>query len=118
MIAMVYRREFRKAELLPLVEHHATRVNRFLLWKSLAVAILMVVFFFAGWPVSKVAVIAGALLLITRRVKPEKVYREIDWGLLVLFIGRSSSSRGWRRPACRRIFSPRPRVTTWNAPFR
>jgi Na+/H+ antiporter NhaD/arsenite permease-like protein len=87
VIAIVYRREFRGAELLPLVEHHATRVNRFLLWKSLAVAILMVVFFFAGWPVSKVAVIAGALLLITRRVKPEKVYREIDWGLLVLFIG-------------------------------
>ena len=31
--------------------------------------------------------IAGALLLITRRVKPERVYREIDWGLLVMFIG-------------------------------
>ena len=30
---------------------------------------------------------AGALLLITRRVKPEKVYREIDWSLLVLFVG-------------------------------
>ncbi len=47
----------------------------------------MIVFFFAGWPVPKVAVIAGALLLLTRRVKPEKVYREIDWSLLVLFIG-------------------------------
>ena len=30
---------------------------------------------------------AGALLLVTRRVKPERVYREIDWSLLVLFIG-------------------------------
>ena len=47
----------------------------------------MIVLFFAGWPVPKVAVIAGALLLITRRVKPERVYREIDWGLLVMFIG-------------------------------
>jgi Na+/H+ antiporter NhaD/arsenite permease-like protein len=27
------------------------------------------------------------VLLVTRRVKPEKVYREIDWSLLVLFIG-------------------------------
>ncbi len=35
----------------------------------------------------KVAVIAGALLLITRRVKPEKVYHEIDWALLVMFMG-------------------------------
>ena len=63
------------------------RVNRPLLWKSLAVSAGMIVFFFAGWPVPKVAVIAGALLLLTRRVKPEKVYREIDWSLLVLFIG-------------------------------
>lgn len=30
---------------------------------------------------------AGALLLVTRRLKPERVYREIDWSLLVLFIG-------------------------------
>jgi Na+/H+ antiporter NhaD/arsenite permease-like protein len=37
--------------------------------------------------VAKVAVVAGALLLITRRIKPERVYREIDWGLLVMFIG-------------------------------
>ncbi len=29
----------------------------------------------------------GAFLLVTRRVKPERVYREIDWSLLVLFAG-------------------------------
>jgi len=86
VIALVYHREFR-AEAWQPVEHHAIRVDRPLLWKSLAVSAGMVVFFFAGWPVPKVAVIAGALLLVTRRVKPEKVYREIDWGLLVLFIG-------------------------------
>jgi Na+/H+ antiporter NhaD/arsenite permease-like protein len=34
-----------------------------------------------------VAIIAGALLLITRRVDPEKVYQGIDWGLLVMFSG-------------------------------
>jgi Na+/H+ antiporter NhaD/arsenite permease-like protein len=57
------------------------------MWKSLAVSAGMIVFFFAGWPVPKVALIAGALLLVTRRLKPERVYREIDWPLLVLFIG-------------------------------
>ena len=36
---------------------------------------------------AKVAILVGALLLITRRVKPEKVHREIDWSLLVLFAG-------------------------------
>ena len=86
VIALVYRAEFRTRA--PLQVHHSpVRVNRPLLWKSLAVSAGMIVFFFAGWPVPKVAVIAGALLLITRRVKPEKVYREIDWSLLVLFIG-------------------------------
>ncbi|MFN8007484.1 MAG: SLC13 family permease [Terriglobia bacterium] len=33
------------------------------------------------------AVVAGAVLLLTRRVKPQRVYREIDWSLLVLFVG-------------------------------
>jgi len=47
----------------------------------------MIVFFFAGWPVSKVAIVTGAALLLTRRVKPEKVYREIDWSLMALFVG-------------------------------
>ena len=31
------------------------------------------------------AIVAGALLLLTRRIKPEKVYREIDWPMLVMF---------------------------------
>ena len=55
--------------------------------KSLLVAAGMLVFFFRGWPVAEVALVAGAVLLVTRRVKPEKVYHEIDWRLLVMFIG-------------------------------
>ena len=47
----------------------------------------MVILFFAGEPVAKVAILGGGLLLFTRRVKPEKVYLDIDWPLLVMFIG-------------------------------
>jgi Na+/H+ antiporter NhaD/arsenite permease-like protein len=47
----------------------------------------MVVLFFVGWPAAKVAIVGGAFLLLTRRVKPEKIYREIDWPLLVMFVG-------------------------------
>jgi len=86
VIAAMYHRDFRLQERVEL-ESRAVRVNRVLLWKSLAASATMIVFFFAGWPVPKVALIAGALLLVTRRVKPERVYREIDWQLLVLFIG-------------------------------
>jgi len=86
IIAAVYHGEFRFREKVAL-QRRPRRVNRVLMWKSLAVSAGMIVFFFAGWPVPKVALIAGALLLVTRRIKPERVYREIDWSLLVLFIG-------------------------------
>ena len=86
VIAVIYRDEFRaRGDLRP--PHRAVRVNRLLLWKSVAVSAGMIAMFFAGWPVPQVAVLAGALLLVTRRIKPEKVYREIDWSLLVMFIG-------------------------------
>jgi Na+/H+ antiporter NhaD/arsenite permease-like protein len=86
VIALVYRREFRDENRIEIV-HKPVRVHRALLWKSVAAAAAMIGFFFAGVPVATVAVVAGALLLITRRVKPERIYAEIDWGLLVMFIG-------------------------------
>ncbi len=86
LIALVYRREFKSAPRVDVVKPRV-RVNRVLLWKSLVAAAAMIVLFFAGWPISKVALVTGAVLLITRRVKPEKIYREIDWPLLVLFAG-------------------------------
>ncbi len=86
LIALIYRREFIAAPRVD-VGKPRVRVNRALLWKSVAASAAMIALFFAGWPVSKVAIVVGAILLITRRVKPEKVYREIDWSLLVLFVG-------------------------------
>ncbi len=85
-IALVYRSEFQKRRTVN-PEVTTVRVNRALLWKSVTVSLGMIVFFFAGSPVPTVALIAGAVLLITRRVKPQRVYQEIDWQLLVLFIG-------------------------------
>jgi Na+/H+ antiporter NhaD/arsenite permease-like protein len=45
------------------------------------------VLFFLGQPPAKVEIVGGAFLLLTRRVKPEKIYIEIDWPLLVMFVG-------------------------------
>lgn len=86
LIRLMYHGEFRGRPRLALPVKEV-RVDRPLLWKSAAATIAMVAGFFAGWPVAKVAIIAGGVLLITRRVKPEKVYRQIDWSLLVLFTG-------------------------------
>jgi Na+/H+ antiporter NhaD/arsenite permease-like protein len=43
--------------------------------------------FLIGVPAAMMAAIGAALLLITRTVEPRKVYDEVDWGLLVFFVG-------------------------------
>ena len=86
LIRFVYRAEFASAARVKVAEK-AVRVDRGLMWKAILVSLGMIAMFFAGWPVPKVAIIAGALLLITRRVNPEKVYSGIDWSLLVMFSG-------------------------------
>jgi Na+/H+ antiporter NhaD/arsenite permease-like protein len=43
--------------------------------------------FLLGVPPALVAAIGGALLLVTRTVEPRLVYDEVDWGLLVFFVG-------------------------------
>ncbi|MBV9051273.1 MAG: anion transporter, partial [Hyphomicrobiales bacterium] len=88
IIAIFYPGEFfNRGRLIPAVRQRPLHYHRGLAIKSVAVTIAMVAFFFAGEPVAKVAILGGALLLFTRRVKPEKVYLDIDWPLLVMFIG-------------------------------
>jgi Na+/H+ antiporter NhaD/arsenite permease-like protein len=87
LITLVYHREFLTSERLPAVTTSPAHHNRFLVNKSVLVTVAMMVLFFAGQPVAKVAIVGGALLLFTRRVKADKVYREIDWPLLLMFVG-------------------------------
>lgn len=86
VIVIVYRHEFHRSRF-DVPGDMKVRVNAPLMWKSLVVAGGMVVMFFVGWPVAQTAIVAGAILLVTRRVKPEKVYHDIDWQLLALFAG-------------------------------
>jgi Na+/H+ antiporter NhaD/arsenite permease-like protein len=86
LIALLYRKDFlTRAGLLPVAM--PTRYHRPLVIKTIVVLAIMVVLFFIGQPVAKVAIVGGAFLLLTRRVKPEKIYIEIDWPLLVMFVG-------------------------------
>ncbi len=86
-IALAYRREFLSRTPLPKIEPPQTRYHGALILKAVAVTVAMMGFFFAGQPVAKVAIVGGAFLLLTRRVKSDKVYREIDWPLLLMFVG-------------------------------
>jgi Na+/H+ antiporter NhaD/arsenite permease-like protein len=83
VVALAYRADFRRVEL-PAVELPA-RVYRPLLRKSGLASLLLVGALIAGTPLPLAALLAAALLLVTRRLKPERVFREIDWSLLVFF---------------------------------
>lgn len=58
-----------------------------LLIKSIISLILLLAGFLIGIPISLTALSAASLLLFTRRIKPERVFKEIDWSLLVFFSG-------------------------------
>jgi Na+/H+ antiporter NhaD/arsenite permease-like protein len=90
---LVYRREL-PAELLVENLRERVRVHPALLVKTTAAVGVMLAAFLAGVPIALVAIAGAAYTLLTRRVKPEKVYREIDWELLVLFAGLFVVIRG------------------------
>jgi Na+/H+ antiporter NhaD/arsenite permease-like protein len=57
-----------------------------LLPKGIAVLCGVVALFFAGAPIELVA-LGAATVLMLGRVRPERVYAQIDWSLLVMFAG-------------------------------
>ena len=86
VVTLVYRRQlvgrFDAAEL-----HVQAPVHYPLMVKTVLAVVVMLVAFLAGVPIALVAIGGAAATLLTRRVKPAKVYREINWELLVLFCG-------------------------------
>src|ERR1019366_9754970 len=63
--------------------HVSTRELR----KPAIVIALVLAGFIAGVPPAMMAAIGAALMLITRTRNPRLVYDEVDWGLLVVFVG-------------------------------
>lgn len=55
--------------------------------KPAAVVTVVVIGFFAGVPPAMMSALGAAALLITRTLEPRKLYEEVDWGLLVFFVG-------------------------------
>jgi Na+/H+ antiporter NhaD/arsenite permease-like protein len=86
IIRVVYRAEFsRKPELS--LEVYRGRMLPGQVLKATIVCIGLAIAFFAGVPVAKAALIGGAILLLTRAIKPGRIYREIDGPLLFMFAG-------------------------------
>lgn len=57
------------------------------LTKPVIVVSLVVVGFFFGVPPAMMAALGAAALLISRTLEPRKLYQQVDWGLLVFFVG-------------------------------
>ena len=86
VIWLAYRRRLPPALPAEALEERGA-VHQALMIKTMAAVSVMLVAFLAGVPIALVAIGGAAYCLLTRRVNPDKVYREIDWGLLVLFTG-------------------------------
>jgi Na+/H+ antiporter NhaD/arsenite permease-like protein len=86
LLAVVYRDEFITRDRL-VAAVAAERVQRALLLRALLATAVMVALFFSGQPPAKAAIVLGGLLLLTRRLKSERIYAEIDWSLLLMFVG-------------------------------
>jgi Na+/H+ antiporter NhaD/arsenite permease-like protein len=86
VVGLVYRRELPDALT---VETGTDRVpvHYPLMLKTVAAVCVMLIAFLVGVPIALVAIGGAAYSLFTRRVNPEKVYREVNWQLLVLFVG-------------------------------
>jgi Na+/H+ antiporter NhaD/arsenite permease-like protein len=101
LILALHWTEFRGNEVLDL-QRPRRRANRALVARSLFATLAVIALFFAGQPPAKVAIVVGAFLLLTRRVKSRRIYAEIDWSLLLMFAGLFVIVAG----AEQRLFTP------------
>jgi Na+/H+ antiporter NhaD/arsenite permease-like protein len=84
VVSFVYPREFKSEQLVGELALAGDEDPR-LLRKAMFATGLMLVALIFGAPIPLAALGAAALLLISRRREPERVFEEIDWGLLVFF---------------------------------
>jgi Na+/H+ antiporter NhaD/arsenite permease-like protein len=86
IIVVVYGREF-DGQKFQIHQTENISYHRPLLVKGCFAVALMLIGFLTRLPIPLSALLAASLLLVTRRLKPERVFREIDWSLLVFFAG-------------------------------
>jgi Na+/H+ antiporter NhaD/arsenite permease-like protein len=86
VVRLVYREEFaRRVTLEPHVVRDRSHPGQML--KASLTCVALAVAFFAGVRPAEAAIVGGAFLLLTRALKPERIYRELDGPLLILFAG-------------------------------
>ncbi len=87
VIAYVYRAELSRERIAVAQPARGRRTIPALMAKSSLVAVAALICFALGFPTHLVALGAGAVLLFTRRLKPDRVFRMVDWTTLLMFAG-------------------------------
>ncbi|WP_392531951.1 anion transporter [Nostoc sp. C117] len=77
-------RSVKPCEVLPTTNQ---RIFKPLFNKTLVITTGLLIAFTVGLPLAESALVAASLLLITRRVKPQRILQKVDWNLLVMFSG-------------------------------
>jgi Na+/H+ antiporter NhaD/arsenite permease-like protein len=72
-------------------------VQPYVLWRTLAVLVAVLVAFWVGLPMAQVAAAGAALLLLTRRTTRRAIFALVDWDLLVLFVSLFVLTAGARK---------------------
>src|SRR2546427_5487062 len=103
VVWLVYRRQLPQAPLAILPDARMA-VHYPLMLKTIAAVAVMLVLFLAGVPIAIVAIAGAGSTLLTPRVQPEEVYREVNWGLLVLFAGLFVITAGLERSGIMDVF--------------
>lgn len=88
IVALVYRRQLSEAHKSEESSEQSDRtpIDYVLVLKGSVVTLGVIVLFFLGQPIATIALGAAAVMMLSS-VRPEEVYRRVDWPLLVMFAG-------------------------------
>jgi Na+/H+ antiporter NhaD/arsenite permease-like protein len=86
IVRIVFAKEFRSTAVID-AQVRRGHIHPWQMAKAITVTLALAVAFFLRVPVVEAALVAGAVLLVTRSIKPRRIYREIDGPLLLMFAG-------------------------------
>jgi len=84
IILIIYRKEFIGLRFKNTPEFNF-RIYKPLFYKCIFSGLIFIALIITGFPLPVVALSSASILLVTRRLKPQRVFVEIDWSLLVFF---------------------------------
>ena len=87
ILVNLYQTEFKQFWETQDTDINKVEIDQALLRKSLVLTCLMITAFMIGIPIQLAAIAVAAALLISRRIQPEAIFKQVDWSLLVFFTG-------------------------------